>query len=244
MMPLTAESLQKIHRLHQQVADLHEQLEMGPRKLTSKRNELAGADQLQLDLKEQVTLLKVKADEKQLDGREREARIVDLRAKLNVCSTNKEYQILAEEIASNQATISQIDDEIFALLEEVDGQEQKRAEAAEHRAGVLAALEQLQGEVEASQKQLKEELERVQGELKEAEAQLPEDFRQDYDYLAETRGQGALAAVEDECCCGCYQKITPQMINELYLAKPVFCKSCGCLLYLPEGEALNESSDS
>jgi predicted nucleic acid-binding Zn-ribbon protein len=243
-MQLTAESLQKIHRLHQQVTDLHEQLEIGPRQLTSKRNELAGADQLQVDLKEQVTLSKVKADEKQLEGREREARIVDLRAKLNACSTNKEYQILAEEIASNQAAVSEIDDEIFALLEEVDGQEQKRAEATEHRAGVSAALEQLQGEVEASQKQLKEELERVQGELKEAEAQLPEEFRQDYNDLTETRGQGGLAAVDEECCSGCYQKITPQMINELYLARPVFCKSCGCLLYLPEGASLNENSDS
>ena len=47
-------------------------------------------------------------------------------------------------------------------------------------------------------------------------------------------GAEALAPVEGECCGGCSQTLTPQTINALRLDKPVFCKSCGRLLYLPE----------
>ncbi len=243
-MTLITENLQKLHRLHQQITDLRDRLERGPRQLTAKGNELAGVKQVEADLKEQATQMQMKADEKQLTGREREASIEDLKTKLNACSSNEVYASLVKDIKSNQEAASQIDDQILELLEEIEELEQKMAEAVGRREEVSTSLAQVQGEVEQSQKQLGEELDRVQGELKETESQLPEDFKQDYNHMAETRGEGALAPVENECCSGCHQRITPQMINELYLSKPVFCKSCGCLLYLPEGASLNEDSGS
>jgi len=243
-MPLIAESLQKLHRLHQQVTNLRERLEKGPRQLLAKENELAGVEQLQVDLKEKVTRVQMAADEKQLESRERDAKIVDLNGKLISCSTNKEYQALTEEIGVNRAATSDIDDEVLAFLEELDKLEEQAEELGGRQSEVASLLGELKGEVEASQKQLGEELEHAQGELREAENQLPEDFRQDYLLLAESRGEGALAVVDSEVCSGCYQKITSQMLNELFLSKPVFCKSCGCLLYLAEGESISEHSDS
>jgi predicted nucleic acid-binding Zn-ribbon protein len=243
-MPLTAESLQKLHRLHQQVTNLRERLEKGPRQLLAKENELASVEHLQVDLKEQVTRIQMAADEKQLESREREAKVADLKGKLISCSTNKEYQTLTEEIEVNRAATSDIDDEILAFLEELDKFEQQATELAGRQSEMSLQHGQLKGEVEASQKQLGEELERTLEELKEAENQLPADFRQDYQALAESRGEGALALVDSEVCNGCYQKITSQMLNELYLSKPVFCKSCGCLLYLAEGESISGKNDS
>ena len=243
-MPLTAESLPKLHRLHQQVTNLREQLEKGPRQLLARENELVTVEQLQVDLKEKVTSVQMAADEKQLESREREAKVVDLKGKLISCSTNKEYQMLTEEIEVNRSAISDIDDEILAFLEELDKLEQQETELQGRKSDLSDRLGQLKGEVEVAEKQLGEELERVQAELKEAETQLPVDFKQDYQLLAENRGEGALAAVNDEVCSGCYQRITTQMINELYLSKPVFCKSCGCLLYLAEGESIGGTSDS
>jgi len=47
-------------------------------------------------------------------------------------------------------------------------------------------------------------------------------------------GEDSLAPVEGGCCGGCSQTLTVQMLNLLKLDKPVFCMSCGRLLYLPE----------
>lgn len=243
-MPLIAESLQKLHRLHQQVSNLRERLGKGPRQLLAKENELAAVEQLQVDLKEQVTRVQMAADEKQLESRERDAKIVDLNGKLISCSTNKEYQALTEEIGVNRAATSDIDDEVLVFLEELDKLEEQAEELGGRQSEVASQLGELKGEVETAQKQLGEELEHAQGELKEAENQLPEDFREDYLLLAESRGEGALAVVDSEVCSGCYQKITSQMLNELFLSKPVFCKSCGCLLYLAEGESISGNNNS
>ena len=56
--------------------------------------------------------------------------------------------------------------------------------------------------------------------------------------MAKVRGEGALAQVDGEVCGACFQTLTAQMMNELYLSVPVFCKNCGALLYLAEGRGV------
>ena len=63
---------------------------------------------------------------------------------------------------------------------------------------------------------------------------LPDDFKSEYLRLTKAKGEKAMAQVEGGCCGECFQMITANMENELRLSKPIFCKSCGALLYLPE----------
>ena len=80
----------------------------------------------------------------------------------------------------------------------------------------------------------------MQAELKVAEANLPVDIKGNYDRVAKVRGEEALAEVDGKVCGGCYQMLTSNMMNELYMSRPVFCKSCGALLYLPEGRVVDD----
>jgi predicted nucleic acid-binding Zn-ribbon protein len=112
-MPLTAEDLQNIHRLHQQVADLRGQLELGPRRVTAIEVKLSGTEREHSDLKEQSLRTRMAADEQQLESDERKAKIADLKKKLNVCSTNKEYQSFTEEIAANDEANNELDDNLL-----------------------------------------------------------------------------------------------------------------------------------
>ncbi|HIN94176.1 MAG TPA: hypothetical protein EYN03_00900 [Planctomycetes bacterium] len=68
------------------------------------------------------------------------------------------------------------------------------------------------------------------------------DLRTDYKRIASAMGEDALAPVDDDVCGGCFQTLTPQTINELLMAKPVFCKSCGRLLYMAD-EADSQTSE-
>jgi hypothetical protein len=77
-------------------------------------------------------------------------------------------------------------------------------------------------------------LARVRGELHAAEHQLAGDFKDNYLRLSKSMGEDALAPVEAECCGGCSQTLTVQMLNLLTLDRPLFCQSCGRMLYLAE----------
>jgi uncharacterized protein len=56
-----------------------------------------------------------------------------------------------------------------------------------------------------------------------------------YDRVVRQKGEDALAAIEDEYCGGCHQRVPLNMIAEVMLGHPTFCKTCGRLLYMPEG---------
>ena len=243
-MPLTAEDFQRIHRLHQQVTDLRGHLERGPRRVTATEVELSGTELKHSELKEQSLRTRMAADEQQLESDERKAKIAELKKKLNVCSTNKEYQSFTEEIAANDQTNNELDDDIFASLEELDLLEIQLAELDQQQNTISADLERVRQSVETEQKRLNAELDRVSVELKQAESQMPEDLKQNYERMAEVRGEGALAPVDNECCGGCFQRITTQMISNLRMAKPVFCQSCGCLLYLPKEASITNEHES
>ena len=75
---------------------------------------------------------------------------------------------------------------------------------------------------------------RLEAELRQSEATLPDDVRELYRRIVRQKGEDALAMVENQFCGGCNQQIPLNMLNQIMLGQPVFCKTCGRLLYLPE----------
>ena len=74
----------------------------------------------------------------------------------------------------------------------------------------------------------------MEAELKEAEVDLPGEFLELYRRLVRAKGGDALAPIRGEFCGGCNQHVPLNLCSGLILSKPVCCKSCGRLLYLPE----------
>ena len=239
-MSVSAEALRRLHRIHRQLTDLRSRLDRGPKQIKASD---ANAERLQQAFdgaKEVHTKARVSADEKQLQLQEREARIEKLRTNLNTASSNKEYQAIKEQIAADEQANSVLSDEILEALERIDELEAdvKAADEAQNKA--VAELQKVRDRVNEEQPKLEQELTRVNDELKEAETVLPSDFKSNYDRISAARGEDALAPVDGESCGGCYQTLSPQTINELLMSKPVFCKSCGCLLYLPEDRSVGK----
>lgn len=233
-MAITAATLRTLHRLLEQLADLRARLERGPKQIAlreqnveQRKSDLAAAQEVQKQAR-------LQADRKQLDLRDAEQRIVDWNAKLNSASSNKEYQTLQEQIAATEMANSVLTDEILEGLERIDslGEAVKAAEASVE--ATKDELEKVRKQVEEAAEGIRNEITRLEADLSECEATLPGDFRENYHRVVRVKGADGLADVEDDVCAGCGQQITPNMQNELLLSRPVFCKACGRLLYLPE----------
>lgn len=233
-MTISAEALRELHRIHRQLSDLRSRLERGPKQIKAGEANALRLEKLHLDAKETVTRARVAADAKQLQLKQREDRISGLRAKLNAASTNKEYQAIVEQIAADEQANSVLSDEILEALEKLDELLASVKEVEQNLVKVRQELERLRARVQEEQVGLESELARVSAELREAESHLPTEFRVDYSRISAARGENALAPVENETCTGCYTMLTAQTMNELFMSKPVFCKSCGALLYLTE----------
>jgi predicted nucleic acid-binding Zn-ribbon protein len=228
------ESLRSLHRIHRQLSDLRDRLARGPKQVQAMEANVKKADEDLAQAKAAHKQARIASDEKQLQLKQREAKLSDLNAKLMAASSNKEYQLLRDQIAADKQANSVLADEILEALDKID-----------HLAAAVKTVEQNLGKqkeelarvrqrVQEQQQGLESELARVNAELAQAEESVPEDFKADYLRLSKSRGADSLAPVEGESCGGCFQTLSPQVQDLLRRDKPVFCKSCGRLLYLPE----------
>jgi predicted nucleic acid-binding Zn-ribbon protein len=233
-MPRLTESLRTLHRIHRQHSDLRDRLQRGPRQINIAEGSVKKSETELTQAKDAFKQAKMASDEKQLQLRQREAKLVDLQAKLNMAQSNKEYQLLKDQMAADKQANSVLADEILEALEKLDQLQAAVKTAEANLTKTKDELTKVRKRVSEQQQGLESELARVRAELKAAEDELDGDFKANYERLARSMGEDALAPVEGECCGGCSQVLTPQTLNALKLDKPLFCQSCGRFLYLPE----------
>jgi predicted nucleic acid-binding Zn-ribbon protein len=226
--------LRTLHRIQRQLSDLRERLDRGPRQVRAAEANVKRLEEALADTKAQAKAHRVAIDQKQLQLKAGEEKIKDLRRKLNAAASNREYQALLEQIAADEMANSVLTDEILEALEESDSFNKNIADA---EAALLAAkkkAEEVRGEVAQQEPLLKADLARLEAELRQSESGLPADVRELYMRVVRQRGDDALAAVENQCCGGCNQQVPINLCSQIMLGRPVSCKTCGRLLYMPE----------
>jgi predicted nucleic acid-binding Zn-ribbon protein len=233
-MAVTAAALRELHHLHQQLTELRDRVERGPKQIRARETNAAQLKAKVDEARARVQATQMAINRKQLDLKAGEQKVVDARVRLNAASSNKEYQALVEQIAAAEMAGSVLADEILESMEKLDAQQLLVKEAEKGLAAGNQELAKIQQSIDASAASLRGDIERLEVSLAQAEAALPADFKIDYQRVVRGKGANGLAAVDDNVCGACGQQITLNMQNELRLAKPVFCKSCGCLLYLSE----------
>ena len=231
---VVSEIMRTLHRIHTQLSDLRGRIAAGPRQIAAHTAQVDAAEAGRAGAQDDVKKAKVAADQTQLQLKTAEAKIKDLDAKLNACKTNREYQLLTEQIAADKMATKVLEDEILEALERVDTVK-KTLPTAET---VVEAARKLLGEtkarVAAEATQLDGEVQRLRGELETTERDLPADIRDLYDRAVKQKGADGLAPLDGESCGGCFHQITGNMYSELLMGKVVMCRSCGRLVYVPE----------
>lgn len=232
-----ANCLRTLHRIHRQLTDLKGRLDRGPRRLRAQQNIVAGAQAAADSLRQEEKEAKIRSDQKQLSLKSGEAKIEDLKVKLNACKSNKEYQALREQIAAAEMANSVLADEILELMERIDDLSARLAEAQAAVAAAQKEADQVEAHVAEEAKSLEGDLSRLSAELKTEERDLPPDVADNYRRVVAAKGEDALAAVEGDACTVCCQHITANMASGLAMGRPIICKSCGALLYLPADQS-------
>ena len=220
-MSTTASGLRELHQLHIKLRQVQDQLERGPKQInarqqfTQRKQEEFGAK------KEYLTTQRMTSDEKSLQLKTNESKIAELNLKLNTASSNREYDIIKGQIDADTMANSVLEDEILDSLEKVDQSQAEVAKLEEECAKANSEEERVSNEITAAEPGLKSELATLESAIADA---------------ARTLLAGALAPVQNGACGACYVDLSPQSRVELNSGKVIFCRPCGRLLYLPEGE--------
>lgn len=238
-MPVTAATLRELHRIHRQLTDLRERAERGPKQIRAREANLSRLNEELAKLQGELKASKMRADQKQLLLKSNEDRIENLKAKQNTADSNREYQALKDQIAADQMAGSVLADEILEALEKID---ESQVHVGEAQKKIVVAKEELAKAQQSVQEQhglLVADIARLEADLKTVEATLPDDFRDGYVRIVRSKGDDAMAEVQDTFCGGCHKQLTPNQLSEVSMARAIFCKNCGRLIYLPEDRTPN-----
>jgi uncharacterized protein len=230
-MTVSAALIQTLHRIQSQKTDLNNQLLRGPKQVAAAEARLKSAEEHVQATKDKLTKSKMDAHSKQLQMTEREQKIRSWQGKMNAAKENREYQALKDQIAADTQANLVLSDEIFELLESIDAQAILLKEAESDVQIKRGELDKIKKEVGDRRVVLESDLGRVLSELEQAESQLPGDFKRDYLRLVGSKAEDAMAEMDVNCCGGCYQSLTPSILDRLLMGHSIICPACGRLVY-------------
>ncbi len=233
-MTTAASGLRDLHQLHVEHTGVLDELAAGPRQVRA-RESLTSKKQVEADAGQQaVTDLKKASDERALQLKTNEMRLIDLRSKLNTASTNQEFDIIRGQIDADIAANGVLEDEILELFDRVDGAQKRVKEIEAERDAAQQEHDRSVAEVAAIEPGLHAQREKLEEAISAAESGLNQEVAERYRRLVKAHGPDAMAVVIDGSCTSCSIKLSSQLVVELSLEQIVCCNNCGRLLYLEE----------
>lgn len=219
----------RIKEIPEQIARITQNIEQKKKQLEEEKNL---TQKLQIELKN-----------KNLELETTEQTIRKHLTELNLVKTNQAYRALQDEIDACKKQKNNLEDEILSLLEKIDIETKKYKDSVE-----LLKKEELK--TQETIKTLNEEIQKLSNTLNEKKSlrtdltsKISQIFIAKYDYLRTKKNSKAVVPLEGSGCGGCYMKLSPQNLNELYrlyhedpnITTLVLCENCSRILYLPNG---------
>ena len=227
-------NLKDLHELYLRLREVQDALDRGPRQVKA-RQQIVQQKQTDLEAhKQKQKSLKMAADQKSLQLKTNEAKILDLKSKLNQASSNKEYDILKNQVAADSMANSVLEDEILDSLEKVDQAQVQNQQLDKELATAKTEEARVAKEVSETAPKLQAQVVEIQASIAEVEKTLPGEVSALYRRLVQAHGSNAFAEVEGSTCTACYVSIPPQQLVILKTGQIVFCKTCGKLQYLKQ----------
>ena len=238
--------LAKLQQMDRARDRLQKRLDQVPVKLKEHTDTIA---RLEAALAEQEALVRAsraEADRAELEVKAREETRETIKVRMNAPKlTNREYEVLQEQLAGVLADINSYSDQALKGLDAVAEADtnvaQFRKELAEARAAYEAARDKLEGSLQ----DVKEELEKRTAERQEHVSHIAGEAVLVYERVR-AKHPDAMAVVEgtidraagrignDLHCSACYMTITANdAVQVLEGKKLIRCKSCVRILYVP-----------
>ncbi len=231
-MKTAANNLKGLHQLHLNMEVVQKKLAEGPRQIGIRQKVIDRREADIHNFKEQAKKLKMVGDEKNLRLKSNESKILELTAKLNAATSNKEFDIFKSQIEADKMANSVLEDEILEVFDKIDEVHEKIKELEESVKEAVEQKKQVEAEVKAAEPGLNQQVEELQKLLKECESVCISATLSDmYRRLVKKHGAGALASVENKACTSCYDMQSPNTMVELNMNKIVICRNCGRILY-------------
>lgn len=192
--------------------------------------------QLQSELKEKE--LKRKNMENEIRADEEVVKRWENRSK--EIKSGREYQALMREISLTKKDISDKENEVLVLMEEIEKQQKEldglNSILSEKNQKWISERDELEKKISEDENKIKENNIKKEEVMKS----LSQSLLQRYERIKSQREGIAIVEARNYICTGCNMNIPPQVYNQVLRRETlVSCPYCQRLLFIPEEETVN-----
>ena len=146
---------------------------------------------------------------------------------------NEEYRALAHEIETCKAAIVKLEDQQLELMEQGEAAQKVVVAATQRFNEVKRNLDARLADLAGLEKNLQAELAETETNRNELAAAVDENFRDRYERLLKSKGQGVVVVgIQHSVCGGCHMALNRQVVVQCQAAEDlVTCPNCGRILY-------------
>ena len=237
-MPDQIETLKQLQAIDGEIFRLRKQLEDKPRELEQVTAQAAAAAARAKEAEARVKTLQLAQKEKEVDLQTREGNVRKLQGQLFQVKTNREYTAMQHEIDTLKADNSLLEEAILKLFDELDQATKLRQQETQRLASEEERQRNERARIEQELAEVREKLVHMERSRQLLVPDVPPQTLATYERVLALREGLALVPLMDNSCGGCYRRMPPQVINEVYLkAKLVSCESCNRILYFDEAHS-------
>ncbi|MFH0918353.1 MAG: C4-type zinc ribbon domain-containing protein [Candidatus Omnitrophota bacterium] len=193
-----------------------------------KKQDLAVLEKKALDLQKQ-------RKEKELELATNAEGVKKLSGQLFSLKTNKEFQIMQQQIADAKADGAVIEEKILVFFEESDKiKAQIDAENLRLKDEEKVFLQQKKA-VELRSQEILGRLSQLDAQRQQIIPAIEPKMLQEYEKILHSRSGLAIVTVKDNSCGGCHMLVPPQVINLIRMYEHIItCEVCNRILYIKE----------
>lgn len=228
-----SKALQNLHQLLHQLEDSDNLLTLGPKRIAAAKKAANTAAEQVESQKLALKAARKQADENTLKLRSKEAELLKLTGMMNQAGSNKEYDIVKNQIAVANSDRAKIEDDALAAMEQADVCQKKLKQLEAELKDFEANARKVEADVKAAEPGVTAAIQKIQAEVAAVEKTIPwGDLVSNYSRLRGAHISGALAAVEEGFCTACNNRITAQDMVRVNTGSLLACRECGRLIYI------------
>jgi uncharacterized protein len=227
--------LVKLQELDSEIYTLRNELAVKPLEIKAieasfeaKKQDLVVLEKKSLDLQKE-------RKEKELELASNAEAVKKLQSQLYSLKTNKEFQVMQQQISSAKADGSVIEEKILISFEELDNiNAQVKQENIKLKDEENILLGQKKS-IEARIQDINNRLSQLEALRKQIIPDIDLKMLREYERILLSRDGLAIVTVKDNSCGGCHMLVPPQVINLIKMYEHIItCEVCNRILYIKE----------
>ena len=218
----------EIYKLEREKQAKPEEIKAIDAAFESKKQALAALEKTYLDLQKQK-----KDKELELGSKEEAAK--KLQGQLFQLKTNKEYQIMLQQIADAKADASMIEEKILIIMEQMDKVKADTDTEKQRLKTEETTFNAQKNTIQTRIKEIDDRLAVLEGQRKQAIPGIDPKIFVQYERILTNRDGLAIVLAKDNSCQGCNMFVPPQVINLIKMYEHIItCETCNRILYIDD----------